>query len=259
MIPKIIHYCWLSNEPYPQKIAQCIDSWKKYLPDYEFVKWDFSKINKSDFKWVSDAYDNKRYAFAADYIRVYAVYNYGGIYLDTDVEVLKSFDDLLTFPYFMCYEYKKDQIEAATFGAEKGFKLLKDIVDYYDNSSFIKEDGSFNEIVMPIIFKNMINANYKQIPIKAPNEIVNNQNYICVLPWDFFSPKSAGTGEIKISNRTYSVHHFTATWLPWYALAERRFCHLLGVRNRSIIHRIIQRLKKYYRGNTGPDSKLTEA
>lgn len=246
MIPKIIHYCWLSNDPYPQKIAQCIESWKKKLPDYEFINWNFCKIRKQDYKWVSDAYDNKRYAYAADYLRAYAVYNYGGIYLDTDVEVLKSFDDLLKYPYFMCYEYKKNQIEAATFGAEKGFKLLKDIIDYYDNSSFIKEDGSFNEIVMPIIFKDLINKKYSQISINNPIEIDNHQECICVLPWDYFSPKSASTGVIEISSRTYSVHHFTATWLPWYALAERKFCHFWGLKNRSIIQGLIKCIKKLH-------------
>ena len=87
MISKIIHYCWLSNDPIPADLQKCMESWKKYLPDYEFMLWNFERFPKSQSKWVSDAFDNKKYAFAADYIRLYALYNYGGIYLDMDVEI----------------------------------------------------------------------------------------------------------------------------------------------------------------------------
>jgi Mannosyltransferase OCH1 and related enzymes len=96
MIPKIIHYCWLSNDPIPSNIQHYMDSWKKYLPDYEFIHWNFDKFDKSSSRWVSEAFDNKKYAFAADYIRLYALYHYGGIYLDMDVEVLKSFNPFLS-------------------------------------------------------------------------------------------------------------------------------------------------------------------
>lgn len=83
MIPKIIHYCWLSGDEVPENLKKCMDSWKKIIPDYEFVKWDFTKFDKSSSAWVSEAFDNRKYAFACDYIRLYAVYNYGGIYLDS--------------------------------------------------------------------------------------------------------------------------------------------------------------------------------
>ena len=95
MIPKIIHYCWLSDDPVPETLQGYMKSWKEKLPDYEFILWNFNRFDKSSSIWVSQAFDNKKYAFAADYIRLYAVYNYGGIYMDMDIEVLKSFDDLL--------------------------------------------------------------------------------------------------------------------------------------------------------------------
>jgi len=120
MIPKIIHYCWLSDDPVPEKLQNFMKSWKKYLPDYEFMKWDFKRFPKDKCAWVSEAFDNKKYAFAADYIRIYALYNYGGIYLDMDVEVLKSFDDLLSLPYFLCYEEDGQGPEVAAFGAGGG-------------------------------------------------------------------------------------------------------------------------------------------
>lgn len=118
MIPKIIHYCWMSGDSYPSNIQKCINSWHKYLPDYEIWLWDSNRFDIESSMWVKEAYEMKKYAFCADYIRLYALYNYGGIYLDSDVEVLKSYNELLDLPYFMGLE-SKGIIEAATIGAEK--------------------------------------------------------------------------------------------------------------------------------------------
>ena len=101
MIPKIIHLCWLSGDPYPPKIAKCLKTWEKFLPDYEVVLWDTQRFDLNSSLWVKQAFEKKKYAFAADYIRFYALFHIGGIYLDSDVEVLKSFDDLLDLPYFI--------------------------------------------------------------------------------------------------------------------------------------------------------------
>ena len=104
MIPKIIHYCWLSNDPIPEKLQSCMNSWKKQLPDYEFKLWNFSSFDINSSQWVKEAFNAKKYAFAADYIRLYAVYNYGGIYMDMDIEVIKSFNPLLDREYILGYE-----------------------------------------------------------------------------------------------------------------------------------------------------------
>lgn len=125
MIPKIIHYCWLSGDPFPEKIQHCINSWRKVLPDYEFVLWDTKRFPLELSPWVKEAFKAKKYAFAADYIRVYAIYHYGGIYLDCDVEVIKRFDDLLHLPYFVGEEATGDRVEVAAFGAEKGTLWVK--------------------------------------------------------------------------------------------------------------------------------------
>lgn len=101
MIPKIVHYCWLSEEPFPKIVKKCIETWHKILPDYDFMLWDLNRFPLDKCKWVKQAYQAKKYAFAADYIRLYALYHYGGIYLDTDVQVLKSYNDLLDLPYFI--------------------------------------------------------------------------------------------------------------------------------------------------------------
>ena len=107
MIPKVIHYCWLSGDPIPEKLQRCMDSWKKFLPDYEFVLWDLERFDIKTSQWVKEAFEARKYAFAADYIRLYAVYNYGGIYMDMDVEVVRPFDDLLASPYILGLESEK--------------------------------------------------------------------------------------------------------------------------------------------------------
>ena len=121
MIPKLIHYCWLSNDPVPESLQRYMDSWKRVLPDYEFVLWNFDNFDKSTSLWVRQAFDNKKYAFAADYIRLYALYNYGGFYLDMDVEVLRSYNEFLQLREVICFENSKDnRLEVAAFGVEKG-------------------------------------------------------------------------------------------------------------------------------------------
>lgn len=243
MIPKIIHYCWLSDEEYPEKIKKCIESWQKYLPDYKFVKWDFTRINKSDFKWISDAFDNKKYAFAADYIRVYALYHYGGIYLDSDVEVLKSFNDLLQYPYFMSYEHKSDAIEAAILGSEKGNPLFKILIDYYNEQDFIKANGMFNEIPIPTLMKQFISQRFKSIPIQSPIEIKRDNSTFFILPSDYFSPKSYLDGKLHLTSNSYSIHHYNASWLPKYYQIEQQFWRILKCRNLKILTRIVNLFK----------------
>lgn len=138
MIPKIIHLCWLSGDAYPPLIQKCINSWKTVLPDYEIWLWDGKRFDINSSIWVKEAFSVKKYAFAADYIRCYALYHFGGIYLDSDVEVIKSFDDLLHLPYFVGKE-QAGGFEAATMGFEKGHPFFKHMLDYYDGRHFKKE------------------------------------------------------------------------------------------------------------------------
>lgn len=209
MIPKLIHYCWLSDDPFPQKIQECIDSWKKYLPDYEFVHWDKERLYALGSDWAIEAFENKKYAFAADYIRCYSVYNFGGIYLDTDVEVCKSLNPLLKANSFMGIDSKGD-LEAAVFGAIPRISWIKEALDYYENRHFVNKDGSYNIITMPIVFKNALNnvipSNFRSIRTKQVFDIIS------LYPKDYFSPKDYMSSNIEKTNNTYTIHHFTASW-----------------------------------------------
>lgn len=213
MIPKIIHYCWLSNDPFPDNIQRCIDSWKKVLPDYELMLWNFDRFPRGKSKWVDQAFDSHKYAFAADYIRLYALYNYGGIYLDSDVEILKSFDELLYLPYFIGQENTPSGIEAATVGCEKGNILMKDMLDSYEGKDFIKPDGGFEDLPLPFIFRKCIEARYSYNYILDTKDFNNNPDVINVFPIDWFSPKHWKTRKLDVTNNTYSIHHFAGSWL----------------------------------------------
>lgn len=180
MIPKIIHYCWLSNDPIPTNLQECIHSWKTHLPDWEIKLWNTHNFDISSVPYAREAFKARKWAFAADYIRVYALYTEGGVYLDSDVYVRKNMDFVLGNRAFSAIEYspiyaegvyqskrvdsagnKKDpldkihgiQIQAAILGAEKGHPFFKDCLDYYDSATFkVGSDGIPEECdISPII------------------------------------------------------------------------------------------------------------
>lgn len=222
MIPKKIHYCWLSNDPLPAKLQQCIDSWKKFLPDYEIVKWDLKRFPLEKNIWVRQAFERKKYAFAADYIRLYALATEGGIYLDSDVEVLKPFDDLLHLPYFVCKENSPQGLEAATIGAEPATPWVQACLDYYKGKAFIDENGHENKMVLPRILLENIERSFVIKYVASPKEIVHDASCVYVLPHDYFSPKDYVSKKLSVTSNTYSIHHFAGTWVPlWKKTALR--------------------------------------
>ena len=235
MIPKIIHLCWLSGDPYPPKIAKCLKSWEKYLSDYEIILWDTKRFNLDTSVWVKQAYEKKKYAFAADFIRFYALYHMGGIYLDSDVEVLRDFDDLLDLPYFVGAE-KAQTPEAAIIGAEKGCDWIKQCLDYYENRSFIKEDGSMDIRKLPEIMVDQIQK-FKQIRVLSLDDSLNirqldMQKEVLVFNDAFFSPKVFDSREVEITPYTYAIHHYQNSWFSPKAKAYYRtralFVKVLG-------------------------------
>ena len=230
MIPKIIHYCWLSNDPIPKDLKKYIKSWKEKLYDYEFILWDLNRFDLNRSLWVKQAFEAKKYAFAADYIRLYAVYNYGGIYMDMDVEVIKSFNDLLRNDYILGYEAAKG-LEAGVFGAPKKAPWVKEVLEYYTSKEFALPNGLYNDTPLPIIMDEVLNADY----------ITNKK--IVPLPTDFLTAKSYKTGKITITPNTYTIHHFAGSWKSWdekmkiiiARIIGTKLTHILGNARRCII------------------------
>lgn len=241
-IPKIIHFCWLSNDEYPKKIKSYIEGWREKLPDYEFVNWNFERFPIEKSRWVREAFEEKKYAYAADYLRLYALYHYGGIYLDTDVEVVKSFDDLLHLPYFVGTE-GDEYIEAAVIGSQKNNKWIGEALAYFEDRSFIKPDGSYDMITLPRVLRSVTATKYKTHEITPDEDIqkvlAEGKNLIGLFPKDFFCAKDMGTGEIQKTKNTYTVHHFAMSWIPKNKKAisdlKRFLMKTFGIRRIEII------------------------
>lgn len=215
MIPKIIHFCWLSNDPYPALIEKCLESWRKYLPDYEIKRWDASCFNKINSNWVRQAFQQRKYAFAADFIRLYALTTEGGIYLDSDIEVVRPFDPLLNLPYFIGRD-SQNKIEAAVIGAQKGTAWIKECLGHYHNRDFCNNGGGLDMRPLPGVLENCIRSNNREIidlnPTDSGNISFNNKNAVYLLPFDYFCCKRHDNGKICTSGETFSIHHFASSW-----------------------------------------------
>lgn len=232
MIPKTIHYCWLSGDEMPDDFRRYIAGWRRLMPDYKFRLWDMDSMKDCDSEYFREAAAAGKYAFASDYVRLYALYNYGGIYLDCDVEVLRTFNPLLHLPYFICREDTKHGIEAAVIGAEKGCRWIKDCLDYYEKLLPSKDE------VMPSVIKKALSIhNYKISQTATLDNFDLEKRTICILPSAFFSPKSYVTNKINVTPQTYCIHHFSGSWQPkWKKLLLKlwvpfsyKFPHIAGL------------------------------
>lgn len=211
-IPRVIHYCWLSGEPYPEFIRNCLESWNKVLKDYTIVLWDFERIKEIKSVWLDSTIRQKKWSFAADYVRCYALYNYGGIYLDSDVEVKKNFDTLLHLPYFVGKEKRGASFEAAVVGSKRNEPWLKWCLDFYENKTFEPWMRNQQEYLLPVIMRVLVEKMYKKIILlnSVPSEY--DEDVFHLFNADFFSPLDNMLREPCISPNTYAVHWFNGAW-----------------------------------------------
>lgn len=208
MIPKKIHYCWFGGNPLPDIAIKCMESWKKFCPDYEIIRWDESNCDMTTNLFVEQAYQEKKWAFVSDYFRLKVVEEQGGIYLDVDVELLKPLDDLLELDGFMGFELGKSNSIATGlgFGAIARHPIVKALRENYENSPFIKADGSLDTTPCPQRDTNVL-VEYGLVQNNQKQSIQG----ITFFPSDYFSP-TGFLGEQGFSDNTYSIHHFNASW-----------------------------------------------
>lgn len=214
MIPKKIHYCWFGGNPLPASAIKCINSWRKFFPDYEIVEWNEKNYDVHKIPYIAQAYDAKKYAFVSDYARFDILYHEGGLYFDTDVEVIKVFDDILENGAFMGCEI--DGVDGAAIqvnpglgvGAEPGMKLYKEILDYYETQSFISSAGEINQETVVTKTTNIL----KQHGLKDTNEIQQVDN-VMIYPAEYFNPYNNNTGELKKTGNTHSIHWYSMSWI----------------------------------------------
>lgn len=244
MIPKIIHYCWMSSDPIPERLQNYMNSWRKILPDYEFMLWNYDRFPKGKSKWVDDAFEKRMYPFCADYLRMYALYNYGGIYLDSDVEVISKFDDLLQLHTMVCNQNKLRGLELAAFGAEAGCEWIGLILDEYDKKCFVDSNKNYNDEPMPYVVDDILkNNNYSLVKVSSIEEAmrINGSKSIPVLTSDFFSPLSYLENKMDITSNTHCIHHFVGSWTdkPMYEVYEQRFWNYFNMPNKFYLTRLL--------------------
>lgn len=220
MIPKKIHYCWFGGNPLPELAVKCIGSWKKFCPDYEIIEWNEENYDVSQNTYMRQAYENKRWGFVPDYARLDIIYNHGGIYLDTDVEIIKPIDELLELEAFAGVEQNSPYIALGLgFGASKGHYAIKKMRDYYDQLLFV-ENGELNLLPAP-----KINSKVLEELGYVFSEQINDSCPLTIFPSEYFCPVNYNTNELTITEKTYSIHHYTASWYDEtqrYALQLKR-------------------------------------
>jgi mannosyltransferase OCH1-like enzyme len=202
MIPKKLHYIWLGKSPKPKIFHKCYKSWKKHLPDYEFFEWNESNLPLEINLYAQEAINRKKYAFASDFYRFYVLYLHGGIYLDIDVEVLKPLDPLLKLNAFTGYEEKDLIAPGLIFGSSQFNPLIREMYLNYDNIKFI-ENGVINYTTVCTHITKFLS----DYPNK--NELKNN---LTVFDMEYFQPTNLKTGVNKITQNTFTIHHYTASW-----------------------------------------------
>lgn len=227
-IPKKIHYCWFGKGEKNELFYKCLDSWKKYCPDYEIIEWNEENYNGFNNNYVKDAYKEKRWAFVSDYVRLDVVYNNGGVYLDTDVELIKSLDNLLELSAFFGVESYDLSINTGLgFGAEKNNKVLEDLLNIYKNLSFYKENKELNLTPCPFYSTTY----FEKLGYKKNNEtqIIKNAK---IFSSEFFSPYNYKNGKMINSPNTISIHWYNASWFD----EENKKIHDMEIRIRQKIN-----------------------
>ncbi len=211
MIPKIIHYCWFGHGPLPKLAQECIASWKKFLPEYEIKEWNESNFDVNAIPYTQKAYELKKYAFVSDYARFWILYKYGGVYFDTDVEVIKPMDDILEKGAFMGCEYDglkgaKEIAVAPGLGlaCEANDPLIQKIINFYKTQEYDWENNP----------KTIVHLTTEVLKEQGLKEITGFQNIgnFTIYPSDYFAPINGITKRLHITKNTRTIHRYMASW-----------------------------------------------
>lgn len=246
MIPKVIHYCWFGGNPLPDFAVKCIDSWRKYMPDYEIKEWNESNFDVNIIAYTKEAYEAKKYAFVSDYARFWILYKYGGVYFDTDVEVIRPLDKIIERGAFMGCEidgqdpHYGDIAVAPGLGlaVEAGHQVYKTILDKYAELKFYNEDGSLDTTTVVQHTTRVL----KKIGLQNITGIQNIGD-IYIYPQCYFNPFDDATGRLHKTKDTYTIHWFSKTWLnisPTRQWISRLAHRIFGIKFTNTIHKIFQ-------------------
>ncbi|MDO5472612.1 MAG: glycosyltransferase [Akkermansia sp.] len=236
MIPKTIHYCWFGRKPLPKLAQACIASWKKYLPDYKIIEWNEDTFDIYSNEYTKSAYLQGKYAYVTDYIRLYALYEHGGIYMDTDVEVLKSLDVFLHHPAFSGFE-RENTVPTGIMASEKGGVWVKTLLGLYKDKKFDINEGT--NVVL-------ITEAMKSWGIVLDNSYQELRNQVVFYPNDYFCPMGPCGRKLRLTQNSHTIHHFAGSWLPLKTKIRIKIMKMLPDSIESFcrkIGRIIYRIK----------------
>lgn len=248
MIPKTIHYCWFGRKPLPEKAQACIASWHKFLPDYEVIEWNEDNFDVHSIPYTEQAYEAKKYAFVSDYARFKILYEHGGIYFDTDVEVIRSLDDVIADGPFMGFELNPDSksqqypcgavAAGLGLGATPGMPIYRDIIDYYKSAQFTTGLQSVTVVyhVSQLLRKHGLEC--------RPG--IQKVAGVTIYPEDWFNPFDDGTGRVNLTDNTRTIHWYSKTWMDdriRRRIPLTRFVHrLIGHKFTGEIKRMLQKI-----------------
>lgn len=250
MIPKIIHYCWFGGNPLPPLAIKCIESWKRFFPDYEIKEWNESNFDVNIIPYTAEAYRLKKYAFVSDFARFWILYNYGGLYFDTDVEVIKNMDDIIAKgPFMGCENGVKIGATPNDLGVNPGLglgvtpnlSLYREMLDIYKKMNFLDDHGHQIKGTVVTYTTNLLVERGLN-----PIDDVQYVEGIWIYPKEYFCPKDYNTGKMYITEESRSIHHYDSSWLSIHDKVKKRFINLIGPKLTSIFVTIKQftRLKR---------------
>lgn len=247
-IPKVIHYCWFGGKPLPPLAEKCIASWRKFLPDYEIKRWDESNFDVNIIPYTAQAYEAKKYAFVSDYARFWILYKYGGLYFDTDVEVIKPMDDMIAAGPFMGCE--NPYHDGATpnelcvapglgLGVTSGLDLYKEIIDLYSSLHFKRNDGSLDKTTVVSYITTLL-CNHGLI--SSPK--IQHVDGVLIYPVDYLCPLDYKSGKMRITQNTVSIHHYTASW---HTKKDTVKSYIIKIAGRRATNHLIKLKSFFYR------------
>lgn len=226
--PKVIHYCWFGGSPLPELARRCLDSWRKFCPNYEIIEWNETNYDIHTCPFVHEAYQSKKWAFVSDYARFDILYRHGGVYFDTDVELVGPIDDLVEKGPFLGVEQNADHIvvnPGLAMATPPGHPVYQSVLETYQNGHFINEDGTYNQMTVVKYTTDILRAHGL---LEIPE--VQCIEGIWIYPWNYFCPMNYETGELTITENTRSVHYYNASWLT----DEEKASHSFGMRMRKL-------------------------
>lgn len=238
MIPKTIHYCWFGHNPLPESAIKCINSWKKFFPDYEIKEWNEDNFDIDIIPYTAEAYSVKKYAFVSDYARFWILYHYGGLYFDTDVEVIKSMDDIIERGGFMGIEVNGNNdffpqvAPGLGLGIEPKHSIYKAILDYYQELHYLDDRGNPNNITV-VEHNTTVLINYGLKSCDNLQEICG----IWIYPKDYFNPLDDLTGKLSLTENSRTIHWYMRSWSDypnWWVVLSRWSHRVFGMRLHNI-------------------------